>query len=299
MSFDEHTGYLSGRWLPKSQISIGIDDLGFRQGVTVVERMRTYGGRIFSIREHLQRWEHSLRTVGIDNVPPPATVATLLDQLLQKNDHQIDQLGDVGITLFATPGNGVTPVSCGQADPTLGLHLNRLDFDRIRRRRDQGQPLVVAAVRQPDAECWPRSVKVRSRLHYFLADRQAKQLDPEACGVLVDADGSLTETSIANIAVVLDASIVSPPRDRVLKGITQQVIERLARQSEIPWTTSPINAAQLAEADEVLLMGTDGGIWYSQRVDDRVVGDGQPGPVYRELRSRFDRLVEAFRSGDD
>lgn len=187
--------------------------------------------------------------------------------------------------MFATPGES------GVGAATFGLHLNRLDHARIRHRRLQGQPLVVTDVIQPDPGCWPRTIKTRSRIHYYRADSVAKQHHEDAMGVLVDDDGSITETSIANLAIVHSDRILSPPADRVLGGITQSVIESLAPEIGITWSKQPISSTLLSQADEILMMGTDGGIWFANAVDDHSIGNGKPGEVYLRLCQRFDQLV--------
>ncbi len=266
-------------------MQVGVNDVGFRQGVTAVERLRTYAGRIFAIDAHLDRWDCSVAQLSITGLPSDSTLKSLVELLLAKNDSLVQSEGDVGVTMFATPGEP------GGDGPTLGLHLNPLNHAAYRRRREQGQPLVVTDVRQPDPACWPRSIKVRSRVHYYRADTIAREHHEDAVGILIDNDDSITETSIANLAIVQSGRIVSPPADRILGGITQSIIESLAVEAAIPWSKSPISAAQLQQADEILMMGTDGGIWFASCLDDQQIGNGLPADVYLCLRERFDKLV--------
>jgi len=283
--FENRISLLAGRWVPHHGMRLSVDDAGFQQGVTVVERLRTYSGRVFAIDGHLDRWQHSVSELEITGLPSPATIHSHVEELLSRNASWLQSEGDVGITMFATPGE------VGSHAPTFGLHLNRLNHARNNDRRQRGQPLIVTAVKQPDPDCWPRSIKVRSRVHYFRADAMARKRDEDAIGVLVDNDGSLTETSIANLAIVQAGQIFSPPADRVLGGITQSVIETLASQLAIPWSKKPISAAQIAYAEEILLMGTDGGIWFANSVNGHPITAGVPGNVFLLLRDRFDAFV--------
>lgn len=262
---------------------LSVDDIGFRQAVTVVERLRTYGGKPFEVSAHLDRWQHSLETCCILGVPTCEQVASLLRELITRNASVIQ--GEVGVTMFATPG--LSDV----ADATFGLHLNHLDDARSARRCQHGQPLVVTEVMQPDEECWSRSIKVRSRLHYYRADLMARAEHLDAGGVLIDRDGTVTETSIANLAIVEAGRISSPPAFQVLRGVTQSVIEQLAAEASIPWQKERLTVERLSNADEVLLMGTDTGLWFSNRVNGRSIGSGQAGPIYRELQTRFQRRI--------
>ncbi len=270
---------------------LSVDDFGFRQGVTVVERLRTYAGVVFALETHLDRWQSSNDVLGIQGLPTSATTRSLVRELLDRNREVVQAEHDIGITMFSTPGE------LGGNTPTFGLHLNRLDQARIDRYRRRGQPLVVTNVRQPDPACWPRSIKVRSRIHYYLADESARCSNPDAVGVLVDDDGSVTETSIANLAIVKSCRIVSPPADRVLGGVTQAVVESLAAEAEFSWTKRAIPVAEFLQADEILMMGTDGGIWFARSVDGESIAGGKAGTVLANLRERFDALVLGGRSG--
>jgi branched-chain amino acid aminotransferase len=219
-------------------------------------------------------------------LPSPAATRNYLETLIARNHALVQSEGEIGITMFATPG------AIGGDAPTFGLHLNRLDLARIDRLAQHGQPLVITDVRQPALDCWPRSIKVRSRIHYYRADTIARGHHKDAVGVLLDDDNHVTETSVANLAIVKSGRIVAPPADRVLGGITQSVAERLAADASIDWINNPLSIPQLQQADEVLLMGTDGGIWFANSVDGNPIAQGKPGDVYRTLRQRFETLAQ-------
>ena len=272
-------------------MTISIDDLGFRQAVTAVERLRTYHRQPFLLAPHVARWQRTVDELGIDCPRSVDEIATSVDELLRRNDQWLQHQGDASITLFATPG----PHRPAEPAATFGLHLSALDHELVASRRRHGQPLVITHVAQPPLSAWPREIKVRSRLHFYRADRLAKQSDPAAIGALLDDDGSVTETSVANLAVVSGGAIVSPPADRVLTGITQAAIEGLAAEAGILWDKQSVPVASLRYADEILLMGTDTGIWFASHIDGHPVGQhgdqAEGGPVYRELRRRFDELI--------
>lgn len=258
-------------------MTLSVDDLGFRQSVTAVERLRTYDQKPFAFDAHWARWHATVTELGIVGTPDSDSMRSTMNELIHRNSDWNSLQGDFGVTWFATPGSGA------QASPTFGMHLNALDHSLNHRRRTQGQPLVVTDVMQPDPNSWSRSIKVRCRLHYYRADMIARQSHPEAIGVLVDQDGTITETSIANIAIVQGRSIVSPPRARVLGGITQAATEQIVRQSDFTWSFRPIPPQELRQADEVLLMGTDTGVWFASQVDQVKIPFQGTGAVYQWL----------------
>ena len=280
--FSRHVAYWSGRWIPYGEIRLSPDDLGFRQAVTAVERCRTYGQRVFELEAHLDRWERTISAIGIGGLPDRDTLSGLVHEAIDRNASLVRSQHDVGVTLFATPG------VVGDERPNIAVHLNRLDFARIQRWRDYGQPLVISDVVQPDPGTWPRGIKVRCRLHYYLADRFARGRETGAIGVLLDQDGTLTETGIANLAIIERGRILSPPTDRVLGGITQQVVERMVAECSIPWEKRPISCDSARAAASVLLMGTDAGLWWASSVDGRRIA---ADPIVRILLDRFDRIT--------
>jgi branched-subunit amino acid aminotransferase/4-amino-4-deoxychorismate lyase len=284
-TFADHWCYRSGDWVRYHDLRISVDDLGFRQGVVAVERIRTYSGIPFQVAAHLSRWQHSVESLGLGRLPSQSEISALLSALLRRNEALVARQQDLGITMLGTPG------LANRDQPTLLIHLNPIDLRQIQHRRQFGQPLILTAVQQPSAACWPRSIKVRSRIHYYLADQQARQTAPNAIGVLIDEQGQVTETSIANVAIVRSGAIVSPPVHSVLGGITQQVIESLADHLQIEWHKQAIAPEELRQADEVLLMGTDGGLWFASAVDRQQIGNGCPGPLYLRLRDQFDAFV--------
>lgn len=290
----ESVAYDSGRWVSFSEVRLSLDDLGFRQAVTAVERLRTYRKHVFELPAHLDRWERTVGALGIRGLPDRGRVEGLVTELLQRNESRAAHGGDVGVTLFATPGEpaGTAPGPVGPMRSGDGskfvIHLNRLDVDRIERHRSEGQPLVVTDVTQPAPGCWPRDIKVRCRLHYYLADRQARQRAnaADAGGILLDDDGSVTETSVANMAMIERGALISPPAARVLPGVTEAVARRLAAELDVPWLSEPLFPDRLRRAEGVLLMGTDAGLWFASSVD----GVAKTiCPLYRRLLREFDR----------
>ncbi len=271
-------------WLAADRLAVSVHDLGFRQSAIAVERLRTYGGRPAFLPQHIIRWRRTLEHLAIALPVDEQAIASRIDELIERNADWCQQHGDFGITMLATPG----------CDPAHGaaateiLHLNPLQNSKIQRHRDAGQPLIITDIQQPSDRSWPRDIKVRCRLHYYLADREAHQIDPDAVGALLDADGSVTETSVACLAICRGGEIISPPPAQVLPGITQQVVQQLAGQLGFLWSHSTLFPADLREADEVWLMGTDGGLWFASRVDGVQIGDGQPGPIYQQLLHAFD-----------
>ncbi|MCD0462512.1 aminotransferase class IV [Roseiconus lacunae] len=278
--------YQNGQWVEADGLSLLLDDLAITHAVTAVERIRAYDGALFRLQDHLHRWQRTTSVLRLSSLPGREQLSSLIDQTIQKNAPWIEQQSGFGVLLVGSPG--ATP-NGNQNGSTLIIDLYPIDEASMQRRIGDGTPIVVTDVMQPDPHCWPRDIKVRCRLHYYLADLAARQSDPAALGVLIDTDRSITETSLANIVIVEGGTLVSPPAGRILPGISLQVVKELADDLGIPWQEDVISTDRLKAAGEILLTGTSCGVWFANRVDGKATKDHRP--IYQALRTAFDRII--------
>ncbi|EMI57263.1 aminotransferase class IV [Rhodopirellula sallentina] len=258
-------------WGPYHDVRLPVDDLGFRQAVTAVERLRTYGGVPFRMPQHWQRLQRTLGCLRIkepagDDWFGPVKLTERVQELLSRNASLVQSCGDVGITVWVTPGERA------DAAPSMAMHLNPIDHELVAQRRREGQAVVLTTVTQPDPSCWPRQAKVRCRLHYYLADQMARDIAKQhsvgsvPTGLLRDSDGTWTESGIANVGLIVDGEIVLAPEDRVLPGVTQDFVISVAKTRGIHVRRLPMTTRMIRDAENVLLMGTDNGVWFGSEV---------------------------------
>jgi branched-subunit amino acid aminotransferase/4-amino-4-deoxychorismate lyase len=138
----------------------------------------------------------------------------------------------------------------------------------------------------------PRELKCRSRMHYFLADQQARAVDPQARALLLDDDGSVLEATTANVLVYRKSSgLLSPPRSRILPGISVAATHELADALGICQHEADMQIADVHSADEVLLTSTSTCILPVVRLNGQRIGEGAPGPIYRQLLAAWRQLA--------
>src|SRR5262249_46869898 len=140
--------------------------------------------------------------------------------------------------------------------PTLGMHTFPLPFARYVRLIEHGAHLIVPSTRHVPAVCVDPRLKQRSRLHWWLAEQEAHLADPAASALLLDADGPVTETAAANFLAVRGGTVLSPPRQSVLGGISLRVVEELCRELGIPFAERPLTLYDCLTAEEALLAST-------------------------------------------
>lgn len=288
----EPLAYLNGKFIPASQLSIPVHDAGFVQGVTVAEQLRTCGGNLFRLEQHLERLSRSLEIVGVDPGVPLTSLGETARELAANNHAQLETGDDLGLSILVTPGPYSTFAPPGPIAPTVAMHTYPLPFRLWANLYEEGQALVTTSVRQVPSECWPAELKCRSRMHYYLADKKARAIEPGARALLLDLQDRVTEASSANMVVYIPGEgIVSPPRERILPGVSVAVLEELAGKTGVPFLHCDLSLAEVAAAHEVMLCSTSPCVWSCSRLNGHPFAGGVPGEMARRLLAAWSELV--------
>jgi branched-chain amino acid aminotransferase len=252
--------FLNGRLIPQSQAALPLHDAGFVMGATVTDLCRTFHHRLYRWPDHLARFAAGCRSAFISPPFGESEITARAEELTRHNAALLSPGQELALVLFATPG----PIGyylgeaggLGDGPVTFGMHTFPLPFARYRGWVEHGAALVVPDVRQVPAACVDPHIKMRSRLHWWLADRAARQMEPGALSLLADGDGCITETAAANVLAVIAGQVVSPPRERILQGISREVVIELCGKQGIAFDERPLTVGDLEQADEILLSST-------------------------------------------
>src|SRR4051812_42898414 len=215
--------YLNGRTVPASQASLAIYDAGVVLGATVTEMTRTFRRRPYRLADHLDRLYRSLRYTRMDVGLSKEELTRISHELVEHNGALLDEAGELGMVHFVTAGE--LPVYAGgtgrvaRTTPTVCVHTFPLPFELWARKMQAGQHLVTPAIRHVPPQCCDPKMKYRSRMHYYLADKEAQVADPQAAALLLDLQGNVTETSGANFLIVERGTVVSPTLTNTLPGV--------------------------------------------------------------------------------
>jgi len=292
---DARWAYRNGEWIASETLAVAVDDVGFLLGATVTERLRTFRGQVFRLEEHLTRMQRSLEVVGLDAGQIVAELSQAVPEFVARNRGQIADDDDWSILVFATPGVAGTgrPVqAAGRGTPTVCVHGYPLPFAQWADQYEAGLPVVISDVRQVPRNCWPPDLKCRSRMHYYLADSRAAQVQPGARAILLDQDGGVGEATTANVIVFRKGEgLVSPPDTHILFGVSLGAVRELAANVGMPFVTRPLAVDELRSADEAMLTSTSICLLPIVMCDRRPIGDGRPGPAYRRILSAWNELV--------
>jgi branched-chain amino acid aminotransferase len=286
----EPIAFLKDRQVPVRAARVPMFDLGLVGGVAVTEMFRTYRHELFRVEEHLDRLQGSLDAIGLTTPLPMNALRAELAAVVTHNAALIDPADDLGAIVFITAGANATyvgPSAAKSSGPTLGVHTFPLHYSLWREKFMRGVPLAVSSIPAMPASIVDPRAKVRSRLHWHLADRQVQAEFPGATAVLLDDTGQLTETAAANLVVLKRGVLSSPPVGCALEGVSLGMVHDLASQLGFRWERSRLEPGDLIHADEVWLTSTPAGILPAVSIQGRPIGTGTPGPHY-------ERVVEAW-----
>lgn len=302
----EPIAYLNGQYVPVSQASLHVFDLGVVGGASVTEMVRTFRHVPFRLDEHLARLRQSLEIVGFELDMPTEELKAICERVVSENARLISAHHDLGLIVFVTAGPNLTYLGAEGKDlarrSTVCVHTFPLPFELWAEKYDSGLHLVTVSTRSiPDDVIDPR-VKHRSRLHWHLADREAKRTDPAAMAILCDDEGYLTETATGNVCLVDGTTILSPAR-HVLEGISRGYLGELAASLGMTFGLQErMTPDDLARCDEAFLTSTPHCLLPVTRFNGLTVGSGCPGPVYQKLIASWSEsvgvdIVEQMRRG--
>lgn len=315
--------YLNGEFLPLPEARLPVWDYAVVQGATVTDMVRTFAGEPFRLEQHLERFAASRRAVGIELPESDARLAALVREVIARTHPLLPEGSDCGVLLFATPGpyrpyaasvtlgesqpspaaaapaaSGVSasppatsPAAAIDARPTLCIHPFPLAFAKHHYWYANGAAAAVPQVRQVPAASLPPAIKYRSRLHWYLAEREARQIDPGAVALLLDEYGCLTETASGNLFIVRDGQLLTPRAETTLAGVSQAYVAELARAAGMGVVRADLTPEYVLEAEEAFLTSTTYCIAPLTWLDGVPIANGRPGPVFRSLIARWSEAV--------
>ena len=276
-----HWCLLDGKRMPLEQARISPLDRSFLFGDGIYEVMPVYGGRLFRPRLHFDRLARCAAALRITNPHTHERWEALLRELVSANGGG-DQYVYLQLSRGAEHGRNHAPLP--QVPPLVFCYSSPW-------------PVPAASTLQQGLACittqdtrWARcDIKSVALLANVMLRQMA--VDAGANETILLRDGQLMEASASTVHVVLGGVLVTPPNSsRILPGTSRIVVEELADELGIPRRDAPISDAELRGADEIWLAAATREVQPVTRLDDRVVGNGRPGPLWRRIYDAWQRL---------
>lgn len=272
-----HTVYLNGEWLPLAEARVSVLDRGFMLGDGVYELIPVYQRKPFRLDAHLARLQHSLDGIRLANPLGNAQWREVIGQVVAAHEAD-DQSVYLQVTRGAAPRDHAFPANTPPTVLVMSSPMSRPEPAQF----EHG----VRAVSTDDIR-WRRcDLKTLNLLPNVLAKQQA--VDAGCVECIMFRDGVLSEGAVSNIFAVKNGVILAPVKDqRVLPGITYDLVLELAQAHGLAYEVRDIREAEVRDADELWLTSSSREVQAIVELDGRPVGSGKPGPLYRRLHALY------------
>ncbi|OPY36752.1 MAG: branched-chain amino acid aminotransferase [Methanoregula sp. PtaU1.Bin051] len=278
--------YIDGKYVPQEEAKVSVFDHGFLYGDGVFEGIRAYNGRVFRLKEHLDRLYDSAKTIDLHPPLSKDDMAEVICEVLRKN--KLDNayirpiisrgVGDLGLDPRKCPKPSVIVIATSWGAMYGDLY-------------NKGLKAVTVSVRRNPAESMPPNVKSLNYLNNILAKIEANYKGGDEA-IFFDTNGYISEGSGDNLYIVKNGEIITPPTLNNLRGITRMVLLEIAKSLGITVREANLGYYDIYSADEMICTGTAAEVAPITWVDGRVIGNGKPGPVTRQLMAAFKAVTE-------
>jgi branched-chain amino acid aminotransferase len=280
--------YISGKFVPQEDAKISVFDHGLLYGDGVFEGLRSYGGKVFRLREHVQRLYESAQAIWLNIPMSQQEMCDAVNEAVRVN-----KIGDGYVRLVVTRGAG-----------TLGLDPNRCSNPQVIIIADaislyppelyeKGLEIITVSVQRMNPAALNPRIKSLNYLNNILAKIEGLQA---GCieALMLNHKGEVAECTGDNVFLVRKGVLSTPPLEAgILAGITRNAVIEIAQEAGIDVRETPLTKHDVYIADECFLTGTAAEVVPVVKVDSRTIGSGKPGPMTRDLEKRFKKLTQA------
>jgi branched-chain amino acid aminotransferase len=278
--------YINGKFYDRADAKISVYDHGLLYGDGVFEGIRIYDGKIFRLREHVDRLFESARHIKLE-------IPLSREQMVQaiQSTVALNEKKNGYIRPLVTRGAGYLGLDPRRtSDPQVVIIVDDISLYPPEL-YDHGMELAtVSTIRNHPNALNPR-IKSLNYLNNILAKIEAVQA---GCveALMLNHKGEVAECSGDNIFVVRQGVLKTPPPEAgILEGVTRNAVMELARAAKIPVVESALTRHDVYIADECFLTGTAAEVIPVVKCDGRPIGSGKPGPVTRKLREDYQQLT--------
>jgi branched-chain amino acid aminotransferase len=280
--------FIDGNYYDARSAKISVFDHGLLYGDGVFEGIRAYNGRVFKLKEHVDRLFYSAKAILLRIPISHAEMTAAVLETCRRN-----KIRDGYIRLVVTRGAG-----------TLGLNPNRcknpsviIIADKIQlypvELYQQGMDIVTVPTTRNLHSALNPAIKSLNYLNNILAKIEANNAGCEEA-IMLNAEGFVAECTGDNIFRIKEGRLLTPPQAAgALYGITRGVVMELAAQAGLKVSEPNLTRYDLFNADECFLTGTAAELMPVVKIDGRVIGTGSPGPVTANLTSQYHALTKA------
>ncbi|MGB2601850.1 MAG: branched-chain-amino-acid transaminase [Candidatus Omnitrophota bacterium] len=279
--------YINGQFVAKEDAKVSIFDHGLLYGDGVFEGIRSYNRKVFRLEEHINRLYEGASAISLEIPMKKWDFQEKIVETLKLNN-----LDDAYIRVVVTRGVGdlgLDPRKCEK--PTIFIITDKIAL-YPKELYEKGLPITIAKTRRNHPMTLDPRIKSLNYLNNILGRIDAINAGTEEA-LMLDIDGYIAECTGDNIFLVKDGKLYTPPSDLgALEGVTQDLVIELAKKRGIGTEYKKMYPEELLNADECFLTGTAAEVIPVVKLDDKVIGSGKPGPIYKQLLEDFRKVTE-------
>jgi branched-chain amino acid aminotransferase len=276
---------INGKLVHRDEAGVSPFDSAVQGGDAVWEGLRLYDGRIFKLREHLDRLRGSALALAFAAVPSHEAITAEIRRTLEANGMR----DGVHIRLTLTRGvkytSGMDP-RINTRGPTLIVLAEHKPpvYDK------SGITLVTSTIRRPGPDVLDPKVHHCNLINSILAKIQANAAGADDA-LMLDGRGFLAETNATHVFLVAGGVVLTGDVHACPEGITRATVLEVCRAHGIPHEVRDLSLTEAYRADEMFCTGTMGELAPVVRLDGRTIGDGSCGPMTRRLGGLYRELT--------
>ncbi|MCP4193923.1 MAG: branched-chain-amino-acid transaminase [Planctomycetaceae bacterium] len=278
--------YINGTYFDTEDAKVSVYDHGLLYGDGVFEGMRSYDGVVFRLDEHLHRLWASAKAILLEIPITHEAMRLAVEETLAKN-----KLPDAYIRLIVTRGVGSLGLDPQRThDPQVIIIVDKITLYPAEYYENGLEIITASTIRNHPAALSPR-IKSLNYLNNVLAKIEGAQA---GCveALMLNHKGEVAECTGDNFFLVSKGSLLTPSIDAgILDGITRQAVIDLAKENSIVVREIPLTRHDVYVADECFLTGSAAEVVPVIKVDNRVIGEGKPGPITKQLKDQFQQLT--------
>ena len=279
--------FIDGKYYDERDAKISVFDHGLLYGDGIFEGIRAYHGRVFKLREHIDRLFYSAKAILLEIPMSPAQITRAVVEACREN-----KIRDGYIRLVVTRGVGtlgLNPKRC--KNPSVIIIADKIQLYPPAVYQRGLDIITVPTTRNLHSALNP-AIKSLNYLNNILAKIEANNGGCEEA-VMLNAEGFVAECTGDNLFIVKNGALLTPPLSAgALYGITRQTVIELAEESGLKVSEPNLTRYDLFNADECFLTGTGAEIVPVVKIDGRVIGTGKPGRVTRRLEDEYHALTK-------
>jgi branched-chain amino acid aminotransferase len=283
--------FIDGKYCAERDAKVSVFDHGLLYGDGVFEGIRAYNGRVFKLKEHIDRLYASAKAILLEIPLSQAEMMKATVETIRAN-----KLRDCYVRLIVTRGIGtlgLNPRSCKK--PCVIIIAGKIQVYPPELYARGMDIVTVPTVRNLHSAVNP-AIKSLNYLNNILAKIEANNAGVEEA-VMLNAEGFVSECTADNLFIIKNRVLFTPPNYAgALYGITRGTVMELAEQLGVKVSETNLTRYDLFNADECFLTGTGAEIMPVIKIDGRVIGSGQPGALTRKLTEEYHALTKV--SGD-